>query len=52
MTREQAYYEILLEAGVNEETLRVVTDICGYSVETLNDIAYAMFGERDVADLI
>lgn len=33
--------------GVSEETLRVVTDINGYSEETLLDILYAVTGYRN-----
>ena len=32
------------EIGVSEETLNVVTDINGYSMETLNDVLYAVTG--------
>lgn len=34
----------LLEMGVQEETLQVVTDINGYSEETMEDILYVKFG--------
>ena len=43
-------WETLLDSGVSEETLRVVTDINGNSVDVLNDIARAVFGV-DVDDL-
>jgi hypothetical protein len=43
-------WETLLDNGVSEETLRVVTDINGNSVDVLNDIARAVFGV-DVDDL-
>ena len=39
-------WNMLLEMGVSEETLQVVTDINGYSEETMKDILYAKFGER------
>lgn len=45
-------WEILRENGVEEQTLQVVTDINGYNEDTLNDIGYAMFGVRDVRDLV
>lgn len=32
--------------GVSEETLNVVTDINGYSMETLNDVLYSVTGYR------
>ena len=36
---------------VSEETLRVVTSINGYSVETLNDILYATTGYRSLEQI-
>lgn len=32
--------------GVSEQTLQVVTDINGYTMETLNDILYSVTGYR------
>ena len=32
--------------GVSEQTLQVVTDINGYTMETLNDILWAVTGYR------
>ena len=32
--------------GVSEQTLSVVTDINGYTMETLNDILYSVTGYR------
>jgi hypothetical protein len=41
-------WDFLVENGVaSEETLRVVTNINGYSVETLEDVLYAVTGMRD-----
>ena len=37
---------LLEEVGVSEETLQVVTDINGYTIDTLNDILYAVTGYR------
>ena len=34
-----------------EEELRLVTDINGYSVETLNDCIYARYGYRDLEQM-
>ena len=42
----QAAWNKLLANGVSEETLQVVTDINGYSISTLDDIAHAVFGEH------
>lgn len=40
----------LLRRGVSEETLRVVSDINGYSEETMEDILYAVFAENSFED--
>ena len=41
-------YELMLEHGVvSEETLRVVTDINGNTVEALNDILFVVTGYRN-----
>lgn len=49
MTNEKLayYWELLIDMGVSEETLRVVTDINGYNYKTLCDILYVVFGYRD-----
>lgn len=44
-------WQWLLDNGVSEETLQVVTDINGYSVGTLEDVLYARFGVRDFESL-
>ena len=36
----------LQEMGVSEQTLQVVTDINGYSEQTLLDVLYAVTGYR------
>ena len=42
------YWDWMLDNNiVSEETLQIVTDINGYSVETLNDILYAATGYRN-----
>ena len=41
-----AMWDALLAIGISEETLRIVTDINGYSEETMEDILYAVTGER------
>lgn len=45
MTKEEMW-EALLNLGVSEETIQVVTDINGYSEETMEDILYATRGYR------
>ena len=41
------YWDLLVNLGVNEETLKVVTAINGYSYETLCDILYVVSGYRN-----
>jgi hypothetical protein len=39
------YYQTLIDYGIcSEETLRIITDINGNNIETLNDILYATTG--------
>lgn len=38
----------LSEHGVCEQALQIVTNINGYTIDTLNDVAYAEFGYRTV----
>lgn len=41
-------WEWLVDEGIaTEEELQLVTDINGYSLETLNDILFARTGYRD-----
>lgn len=44
-------WDYLLDMGVSEETLQVVTDINGYSEDTMRDILYAVSGYRDFDQL-
>lgn len=37
-------WDMLLELGVEEEVLRVVTAINGYNEESMEDILYVKFG--------
>lgn len=39
-------WDALIEAGVSEETLQIVTAINGYTVDTLEDVLYASQGYR------
>lgn len=39
-------WDWLIENGISEQTLQIVTDINGYSEETMEDILYAAFGYR------
>lgn len=46
---ENEIYNYLLEYGiVGEEALDLITDINGFSEETLNDILFAKTGYRDM----
>lgn len=40
-------WDKLLDLGVSEQTLSIVTDINGYSKETLLDVLYAHTGYRN-----
>lgn len=45
-------WDWLLDMGIaTEKELQLVTDINGYSVETLNDVLYARTGYRDQEQL-
>ena len=46
ITTEQAWNILLERYGVSEQTLRVVTDIDGYSLRTLEDVLFVVAGER------
>lgn len=50
MNKEQMW-EKLEELGVSEETLQIVTDINGYSEDTLEDILYVVSGYRSFDQL-
>ena len=50
MTREQMWNK-LREHGVSEETLQVVTDLNGYTKDTLEDVLWVCFGYHDFDDL-
>ena len=43
ITIERAW-DTLLEMGVYEQTLQIVTSINGYNIETLEDVLYAHAG--------
>jgi hypothetical protein len=44
-------WDTLIDLGVSEDTLRVVTSINGYSVDTLEDVLYATTGYRSFEQL-
>lgn len=46
-------YETLLDYGFfTYEELKLLTNINGYSIETLNDAIYARYGYRDFEQMI
>ena len=50
MTTDEMW-DLLLDLGVSEQTLQVVTDINGYSCETMLDILYSVTGYRNFEQL-
>jgi hypothetical protein len=46
-TVEEAWDYLMENVGVSEETLQVVTSINGYSLSVLEDVLYAVSGERE-----
>ena len=47
MKKVNDYYEWLIEMNIaTEEELQLITDINGYSEETLNDVLYCRTGYR------
>ena len=52
MNEVNEVYETLIEEYcVSEEALQLITNINGYSIDTLNDVIYAMFGYRSLKQL-
>lgn len=47
MTKEQMWEYLERHFNVSEQTLQVVTDINGYSEETMCDILYVVTGYRN-----
>lgn len=47
----QDKWNALLRIGVSEQTLQIVTDINGYSDDTLEDVLFAVMGTRDFEDI-
>lgn len=52
MEFNKLYNKLVEEDYFTEEELRLVTDINGNSVETLNDCIYARYGYRNYEDLV
>ena len=37
-------YDLLLNEGISDEALKLITDIHGYSLDTLDDVCWARVG--------
>jgi hypothetical protein len=44
-------WDKLLELGISEDTLQIITNINGYNENTLNDVLYTKFGYRDIKQM-
>jgi predicted ATPase len=44
-------WDKLIELGISEDTLQIITNINGYNEDTLNDVLYAKFGYRDIKQM-
>ena len=49
---DKIYNELIEKGYFTEEELNLITNINGYSIETLNDCIYARYGLRTYKDLI
>ena len=46
-------WDFIVEYGIaSEETLKVITNINGYSIETLNDVIYCQTGYRNMKQFL
>lgn len=50
-TKDQIWDHLLENNIASEQTLETVTNINGYTIETLNDILYSATGYRDIEQL-
>jgi hypothetical protein len=44
-------WDKLIELGISEDTLQIITNINGYNEDTLNDILYTKFGYRSIEQM-
>jgi len=51
MSVEAAWDKLVEEHNVSEETLKVVTSINGYNIDTLEDVLYAVSGYNSFEQL-
>lgn len=47
---ESDMWDALLEMGVSEEALQIVTDVAGYSKQTLRGVLYSVEGTETFPD--
>ena len=53
MKNLEEIWEEIIEFGIaTNEELQLVTDIDGYSIDTLNSVIYARTGYRDIEQII
>lgn len=53
MTEVNELYDVLVDDGYfTAEELQLLTNINGYSIETLNDAIYARYGYRDYEQML
>lgn len=45
-------YDVLRAYGVSEQTLIVACLLTGYTLETLDNVCFVLFGFRSVAELV
>jgi hypothetical protein len=50
-TTKDEMWDELMELGVSEQTLQIVTNINGYNTQTLEDVLYAHTGYRSFDQL-
>lgn len=52
MTDIATVWDYLINSEIaTEDTLRIITCINGYNLETLNDVLYAVTGYRDIEQI-
>jgi len=51
MDKNQEAYDKLIELGVSEQTMDTVCNINGFTMKTMEDILYAVFGLNDFEQL-
>lgn len=51
-TQVDNFWDYLIDNGIaSEDTLRVITSINGYNIDTLNDVLYATTGYRSLEQI-